>query len=156
MFPSRFVFIMPAVVCLALAACGGSSSVPVQALPPPAQSITGNERLGWDQQASDSTALASIRYALYVDGARAELGAATCATDAPSDSFPCSSPLPALSTGMHRLELAAYVVSEGALLESARASPITVIVAASLVSQTLPVWQPGETIITGDGVRLRV
>ena len=68
-------------------ACGTSVSPP----PPPTvdpgtpgETINGSERIGWDQRAADTVELATFRYAVYVDGARAELTGATCAPSAPS------------------------------------------------------------------------
>jgi hypothetical protein len=64
---------------VAIGACGGSSppSTPSTGSPGAPQTITGTERLAWDQQAADSTALASILYAIYVDAARSQLADAS-------------------------------------------------------------------------------
>ena len=67
-------------ITLFSAACGSS--------PPPApstgpgngtsESITGRERVGWDQPASDSAELATFGYAIYVDGVRSEIVDPSC------------------------------------------------------------------------------
>ena len=46
---------------LAIGGCGGSSNPDSGG----SQSIRGNERIGWDQQAASPSELASFRYAIY-------------------------------------------------------------------------------------------
>src|SRR5947209_13492557 len=91
--------------------------------PPSGEQITGNERLGWTQQATDAVELADFKYAIYVDGARSPLAGTSCSTMPSSGGFDCSAPLPTMSAGAHALELASYV-EDGTVLESARASPL--------------------------------
>ena len=82
---------------------------------PPPGSITGRERLGWDQQAPHADELREYSWALYVDGAAVVLTAATCGAltgDGPSAA--CSSPLPPLQPGQHTLELATRINAGGA------------------------------------------
>jgi len=144
--------------CTAIVACDKSSPPPPSAGSPPSdQRITGSERLGWDQQAGDAGELASFRYAIYVDGTRSELADASCATTSSTAGFACSARLPAMSTGAHTLELATFIV-DGGVLESAKSSPLSVIVATATTaapSERLNAW-PTETVITTvDRVRLR-
>lgn len=108
----------------ALSACGGSKA-PSSSGPSP-QSITGRERLGWDQRAADWAELAWIQYALYVDGARVVLAGAACDPTPRATGFACSAPLPALTPGTHVLELASFVVSGGNVLESPKATALQV------------------------------
>jgi glucose/arabinose dehydrogenase len=118
------------VACLA-AACTEPPSPPAE---PPAQGerITGSERIGFDQLASDATDLAAIRYAIYVDGARSELTGVSCATTASSAGFACTAALPRLSAGSHSLQLASFTFTiEGMLLESSRSAPLVVVVSAT-------------------------
>lgn len=120
------------ICCLSLTACDRRSPppVPVVDAPPAAETITGAERIGWDQPAADAVELAAIGYAIYVDGVRADLPDATCASAAAAG-FSCTARLPAMSLGPHTLELASFV-NDGAVLESARSAPLRV----TLVAQT--------------------
>jgi len=95
--------------------------------PPSGEQITGNERLGWTQPATDAVELADFKYAIYVDGARSPLAGTSCSPTPSSGGFDCSAPLPRMSAGAHALELASYV-KDGTVLESARSSPLRVIV----------------------------
>lgn len=97
--------------------------------PPSGDSITGRERIGWDQAAADATEVASLGYAVYVNGVRAELTGASCAA-AGQGRFSCSAPLPALSAGSHTLELASFVV-DGLVVESAKSAPLRVTVGSA-------------------------
>jgi hypothetical protein len=70
--------------------------------------VTGKEKVGWDQPASDATRLARYRFIVYVDGVPADLAGVACNTAASINAmFSCSAALPKLSPGSHRLELAA-------------------------------------------------
>jgi len=111
-----------ALASLLFAACGGS--------PPPADdsdSVTGDERFGWDQPAADAGELASFRYALYVDDARSEAADVSCAPGQVTGRFTCTSRLPALSTGTHALQVAAFVLDGGATRESTRSATVRVV-----------------------------
>lgn len=129
------------------------------------QQITGNERLGWDQEA-DPAELPSVRFAIYVDGNRSEIGDASCGATAGTAGFPCSGSLPALSAGAHTLELSAFVVDGGNVFESERSAPLRVMVTGgsavrrdeapagptAAAAEDIP-WH-GTAITTTDGVRL--
>src|SRR6266550_1783974 len=65
-------------LCAALPACHRNSAPPDDSTP--GERVTGAERLGWDQQASDTAQLASFSYAVYLDGVRSELGGVSCAS----------------------------------------------------------------------------
>ena len=111
----------------AMVACNKTPSAPPppSTTPAPSETITGNERLGWDQRASDALELSTFRYAVYVDGTRSELMGATCATTSTDGAFACSARLPALSTGAHTIELASFIV-DGSVFESARSPALRV------------------------------
>jgi len=110
-------------------ACDREQSPPSQ---PPPGSITGRERLGWDQQAPDADELGQYSFALYVDGLPVVLPDATCGVLAgEGPNAPCLSPLPALLPGQHTLELATRITRDGTVLESARSAPLVVTVAGS-------------------------
>jgi hypothetical protein len=110
--------------CAALVACDKTPPTPQPEPQPPGtvETITGRERIGWDQQAADRVELASFRYALYIDGARTELSDAACSNDPGSAGFACTVGLPALSLDNHVLELAAFLVDGGTVAESPRSS----------------------------------
>jgi glucose/arabinose dehydrogenase len=123
---------------VAIGACTGSSPPPTPSTGSPAtpETITGTEHLGWDQQAADSAALASILYAIYVDAARSQLAGTACATTQTTTGFACTAPLPVLSPGPHALALAAFIVTAaGMVLESPQTSPLQVVVVNGPSSQ---------------------
>src|SRR5262245_36155211 len=94
-----------AIAISAVAASGGTAPSPPVVNPPPGtQTINGTERIGWDQPAADAVDLAAIRYAIYVDGARAEAAGVTCAASSTSAGFACTARLPTLSPGAHSLQ----------------------------------------------------
>jgi hypothetical protein len=111
-----------AVASFVFAACGGSPSPPSGA-----ETITGTERFGWDQPAADAGELASFRYAFYVDDARLEAADVSCAPGPSSGRFACTSDLPTMSSGVHTLQVAAFVIDAGAIRESARSAAVRVI-----------------------------
>jgi glucose/arabinose dehydrogenase len=143
------------VTLLASAGCGRSTP-PTPGPPGPGggESITGRERIGWDQQASDAVELARFQYALYVDGARTVLAEVSCGATAAAPGFPCSGRLPALSAGAHSLELAAFV-DDGGVVESARSSALRVTVVASTAPSVAVDWESGHVETTADGLELR-
>jgi len=121
-------------VTLLAAACSKSSPPPPEVTPPSgAETINGTERLGWTQRAADAVELATVRYAIYVDGTRSELAGASCAPTAAADGFACSARLPTLTAGAHTLELASFV-TDGSTLESARSAALRVTVVAQVQS----------------------
>jgi glucose/arabinose dehydrogenase len=141
----------------AMFACSKTPSAP----PPPSttpgqtETITGNERIGWDQRAADGGELATFRYAVYIDGSnRIELTGVTCATSASNGSFGCSARLPALSNGAHTIELVSFLV-DGAVLESARSSPLRVSVGETAPGASQSSATPGNEASV-DGVRLAI
>ena len=146
-------------ITLFAAACGSSTP------PPPStgtgggvESITGRERIGWDQPATDTVELATFGYAIYVDNARSELTDTSCASAAGTAGFACSGKLPSMSGGAHKLELATFSTVNTDSGESTRSSPLQVNVSAALTSDSAPTveWQSGEIDPTQDGVRLRI
>jgi len=152
-------------VALLAAACSRSSPSPPEVTPPSGtETINGTERLGWTQRAGDAVELATVRYAIYVDGTRSELAGASCAQTADADGFACSARLPTLTAGAHTLELASYV-TDGSLLESARSAAIRVTVVTQVESALKTAAEPlgstsSETAIRpfslADGTRLVV
>jgi glucose/arabinose dehydrogenase len=119
---------------------------------PGGETITGRERIGWDQSATSPAELATFRYAIYVDGVRSELGGVSCATSAGAAGFACSGQLPAMSPGSHVLELAAYLQSDGTV-ESTRSAQLRVTVTGATAPGGETPLAPGEVIAGADGVR---
>src|SRR5262249_9679570 len=89
--------------------------------------ITGAERLGWDQAAADAGELASFRYALYVDDVRSEAAGVSCAPAQTAGRFACTSRLPSMPSGVHDVQVAAFVLDEGVIRESARSASVRVV-----------------------------
>jgi hypothetical protein len=119
----RWVFLLSA---LAVTACGGSRSSGTQS--PDAQPISGTERFGWDQPAADAGELATFRYALYVDSTRSEVTDVACSGPPSAAGFACTCRLPAMSSGRHTLQIAAFVLDAGTIRESARSTSLDVVV----------------------------
>jgi aldose sugar dehydrogenase len=111
---------------LLFAGCESRTPPPPPTGPGPdgGESITGRERLGWDQRAASTAELAAFRYAIYVDGARSEMMGVSCATAASAAGFACSGQLPPMTTGAHTLELATFNDAG----ESPRSAPLRVTV----------------------------
>jgi glucose/arabinose dehydrogenase len=155
--PMRRLALGALVAVLAVAGCGDNGAPPTPSPPGSGgagESITGRERIGWDQQASDAAELARFRYALYVDGVRGELAEASCSGSPAAAGFACSGRLPALAPGAHTLELAAYVDGDG-VIESPRSPPLRVTVVASTAAPRAVEWTGGHLETTADGVELR-
>jgi glucose/arabinose dehydrogenase len=114
-------------LCTLLAGCGGSSKPPDDGGRPPGDdsSITGTERLGWDQRANSNEELASYQFYAYVDDTRQSLTDVSCGALVATGSAPCSARLPPMTAGPHTLALAA---SGSTGLESARSEPLQVVV----------------------------
>lgn len=156
--------------CL-LTACTKTPPPPGAQPPNTGEPIRGNERVGWDQEATDSAALNGFRYVIYVDGARSELTSVSCANSASAAGFACTAALPRMASGRHSLELASFT-DNGELLESPR-SPAFVVVVSGAVTRGLvdgsdpyqgaatrespgAVRRSLEAITTTDGVRWRI
>jgi hypothetical protein len=110
---------------LMVSACGGSTGAPPGS--GNADTITGTERFGWDQPASDAGELASFRYALYVDNSRTEATDVSCGSTPASGRFACTCALPLMASGSHTLQVAAFVIDASTTRESARSDAVRVI-----------------------------
>jgi len=147
------------VACLCLlTACGNNGTPPTPAPPGVGggETITGQERLGWDQQAASPAELATFRYAIYVDGARSEIANVLCGDSAGEAGFPCSGRLPPMSNGTHMLELASFIAGGGP--ESARSAPLRVTVtgtARAAAPAGAAALTDGAIVTTMDHIRLR-
>jgi glucose/arabinose dehydrogenase len=128
---------------------------PPPSVPPGTVTINGNERLGWDQHASDPIELGTYRYAIFVDGTRSELSGAACEPLQAANGFPCSAPLPRMPSGAHRLELATFIVDGATLLESERSAALQVVVTTALTTGGARRAPSPDRLATSDGVALR-
>jgi aldose sugar dehydrogenase len=115
------LFVTSAVACSG----GGSPAPPVVTAPATSVTINGSERIGWDQPAADAVELATINYAIYVDGTRSDASGVTCASSATSVGFACTARLPLMSPGSHTLQISSFV-NDGGVLESARSAGLQV------------------------------
>ncbi len=145
-------------IALAVVACQGKSAPPSSSGGASAGTITGTERIGWDQQAPSASELATYRYEMYVDGAPVNLTAVSCAATASAAGFACSANLPPLTPGSHTLELAT-IVNNGGVFESARSAPLLVTVqggATAGADESRAVWSDGQAGVTADGVAIAI
>ena len=132
-------------------ACDKKSPEPPVVNPTPApETVTGSERIGWDQPAADAAELAAIGYVVYVDGARTVLPGVTCAGASAGATFPCTARLPSLTAGAHTLELASFV-TDGSVLESARSAPLRVTMAA--LAQGAPAGEATRAVLRHAGAQ---
>ena len=120
------------------------------------ETITGSERIGWDQNAASFAELSNFRFAIYVDGARSEVAGVSCASTAGAAGFACSGQLPSMAPGSHVLELAAFTTAGGGITESPRSAQFRVTVAGSTAPAPSNTIEEGAQIVTRDGVRLEV
>jgi glucose/arabinose dehydrogenase len=149
---------IPVLALAVLAACGDDT--PESPSPPPTtggETITGRERIGWVQPATDTVELATFGYALYVDNNRVVLAGVTCATTAGSGGFECSAqlPQPQMTPGQHVLELATFTGSGSDQLESAKAPALTVNVVSVTTSAREAEQNDGASVTTPDGLHFR-
>ncbi len=139
-------------------ACDGGGTSPSSPGPGGSgEQITGNERLGWNQSASNASEVAGFGYVAYVDGVRRVLTDVTCGPRA-GGGFQCSSPMPSMTPGSHTLELASFATHDGAEVESARSNPLRVTL-AGLTAGGGPSDRSASNLTqnytTTDGIRLR-
>ena len=151
--------------CLAAIACDSRSTPAPPVVNPPAtgETITGSERIGWDQRAGDVVELGTVTYVIYVDGVRTPLTDVTCANTATAAGFACTARLPSMSAGAHTLQLASTVV-DGSPLESDRSAALSVTVRPLTAGdlrpsagseRSEPRMTPGP-VVTSSGIRLRL
>jgi aldose sugar dehydrogenase len=120
----RFALVL--VVCVCVAGCNKKD--PETPDPSGDAQVSPGDRLGWTQPASDTADVASLQFALYVDGTRMTLAGSTCAVT--GEAFECSAVLPTLTAGTHTLQLAAFVTEGSVTAESTRSASLRVNVVA--------------------------
>jgi glucose/arabinose dehydrogenase len=147
----RLVTILAVASIVGAAGCGGDSNSPQS--PPGSgggQTITGRERFGWTQSADNPGDLGQYDYALYVDGSRRVIENETC-TATSATTLECSAQLPTLTPGNHTLELAAFIIFEGTVIEGPRTAAMSVTV-AGLTGGTGDGSVSGGTFTSSDGL----
>jgi len=149
---------MAVLVMLALGAYACQKKTPPAPTPTPdgVETVSGSERLGWDQRAADTAELGTFRYAIYVDGVRSEVAGTSCGPTPGANGFACAGRLPPMTPGQHTLELATFVVDGSSTLESARSTGLRVNVAASTAGVRAEAFRPGDAGTTVDGVHLHL
>lgn len=94
-------------------------TVPAFAQTPAIQS----QKLGWDQQAPTLATASGYQYAVYLDSGPRTVVTGTVCTGTGSP-FSCTVPLPAMTPGVHTLELTAADTSvPGTVIESVKSAP---------------------------------
>ena len=149
--------LMLAALCLSIGACGDDPSESDPTIPEGFERITGSERLGWDQPASDAGELATFRYLIYVDqAAGVDLQNVSCASATGAAGFTCTASLPSLTAGQHSLRISSYIDSGGARLEGPRSEPLNVFMVIQARSALSSSASSNRTIAltTADGVEL--
>jgi hypothetical protein len=143
------------VALAAVAGCGGSDDPPPSS--PPATSgsdtVTGHERVGWVQTASDSDVFL-LEFAGYIDGVRNVLTGAAC-TRNNSGSFDCSAALPPMTAGRHALEIAAFFTSPNGVVEGPRAPALQLTVASVVAEATRAADDTSSSFRASDGREVR-
>ena len=88
--------------------------------------VTGSERIGWTQAASD---VSHYRFVLYVDGGAEpkDLPDARCTPSGPGK-FDCEARLPKLAAGQHQVQVGAMSTVGKELVEGWKSDPFTVVV----------------------------
>jgi glucose/arabinose dehydrogenase len=114
-----------------LAGCGDATD-PDSPDPGGPPTVRGTERLGWDQEAASTEELATLRYAIYVDGVRSVMAGVDCDRTLGTAGYPCSGRLPTMTSGVHILELAAFVMDGNRVLESPKSAPFQVMFSPAL------------------------
>jgi glucose/arabinose dehydrogenase len=92
--------------------------------------VSGRERIAWNQVSPDGQVL-QYSYVAYVDDVRQPLADVSCTPSAGDTQAECVAPLPHISSGVHRLEVASVQTVLGVAFESPRSGPLVLIVSAS-------------------------
>jgi len=146
-------------VLLAAAACGsstkGSSPAPPGTTPPPGgdggNTVTGNERIGWDQDLLPGSSPSEYTYSWFVDDVRSGSAVASCSTQSDT-TLTCSAPIPKLTAGTHQLRLTSIRTAAGASLESGKSDALTVVQLGSATPALTPGAIAAAQEITGTRV----
>jgi glucose/arabinose dehydrogenase len=146
-------------VVIALMSVGGASSAqdPGGGPGPGTTTVSGGERLTWDQVAPSETEVRTYRYVAYIDGEPVDLSGVTCSRAAVSDAgFVCSAPLPPLTPGQHDIAVSAYV-NQVDRLATYQSWPIRVYLRVPANNASISALSGGSrdsSLATSDGVQL--
>lgn len=103
---------------------------PPAAEPPPARgpvTVTGGEKLRWEQQVGAGTKVAEFSFFLYVDGAKRPLPGVECHLQQGSRHHVCEAPLPAMTRGTHALRISAAREVRGHAKVSPLSEPVAIV-----------------------------
>jgi glucose/arabinose dehydrogenase len=142
---------------LALFSVGGAAQDPDDGPGPGTVTITGSERLTWDQEAPSAAEIRTYRFVAYIDGNPVDLPDASCSTaPAGGTSFACSARFPPLTPGTHDIAVSAYV-NPADRLSTYRSWPIRVYLkpAGSSALSKKNGELHNSSLVTSDGVQLR-
>jgi len=164
--PNRPLHVAAQILCFSVAlfaaACGGDDAPPAApstGTPPPTSggpiTVTGTEKIGWDQVADSATQLSRYQFLGFVDDVSQVLTNASCGTTASNGAFPCTASLPRMSIGLHRLDLAAQQL-DGAQQISSRSAALQLNVVASTSRVSTLVAEAPRSLTTYDGVPIVV
>jgi glucose/arabinose dehydrogenase len=153
------------VVALLVSGCGGESAAP--AAPSSGGSgssssssgpisVTGTEKIGWDQAADSAAQLAGYQYLGYVDGSPQVLANGSCGSTATNGAFPCTASLPKMSAGMHSLQLAAQETGGAQRISALSAALQLNVTTTTSKASTVVVTQVPRGVTTYDGLPLLV
>jgi glucose/arabinose dehydrogenase len=141
-------------VALAATACGSQNPSTPPTPPIPGSSpdspvtITGTERIGWNQSGSTGQ-IADYQSTAYVDDQPFALDTVCQST---GTVFLCLAPLPPMLSGPHRIE----ITQSNAGLESARSAPLYVVLALVKGSAPAGAGRASSVITAADGTRISV
>lgn len=110
-------------VCCALVLLG-TNATPLSAQSP----AVPTSHLAWTQDAT-SAELPELSWAIYLDGARTSLTGSACLPSSVAGKFDCQAPVPAMTPGVHTIELVAIRTIAGTspmILESPKSAPFQV------------------------------
>jgi glucose/arabinose dehydrogenase len=119
---SRFVVVLVCLGCAGFAApqpgrqslqprvdTGGPEPSPTPIPTPEPEPISGRERLAWEFEARSAEEIEALGFTAFVDDIATDLQGVTCHPIAGVLELSCTSPLPPMSDGTHRIQVAAYV-----------------------------------------------
>lgn len=106
--------------------------------------VTGTERIGWEQQVVAGSNIREYEFAAFVDARRTTLPDIQCSAEPGPSGHVCSAQLPYMTDGQHTIKIAASRLVEGRAPMSDRSDALIVIkgVAASTVVAELRIPSP--------------
>ena len=126
-----------------VAACGRTSTTPPNdnpgpvtppgGQPPPSGpvTVTGNERIGWEQDVSAGGNIREYQFIVFVDARRTTLPDVQCSSTAGPSGHTCSAQLPYMTEGRHTLRIVASRPVDGREPTSDRSEELIVIKASA-------------------------